>query len=88
MRRDEGAVLPLVQEGAGLLPGPGGGEVAHTVLRYLHGLRDRTERQDDLERQPLVAPHARVVPQQDALGSERMPNPGNHIVAHPLESRR
>ncbi len=88
VRRHERAVLALVEEGAGLLPRPGRGEVTNVVFRDLHRLGNRAERRDDLEGQPLVPPNARVVAEQEALRRERAPDPGHHIVSHPLETGR
>ena len=84
--RGKEAVGPLVEEGAGLLAGPGGREVADPALAHFDLLGHAAVGERDLLRQALPPPHRRIVPQQDPLGREDVHDGGDDVGAQGLEA--
>ena len=85
----EDAILALVEERAGLLPGVRCGEVTHAVLPYLDLARERRRRAARrAAREPFARPHRRIVAGEDPLGAGERRDGIRDLVTERLESGR
>lgn len=80
------AIGTLVQERAGLLAGPGGGEVSDGSFPDLHTFRDASPGELHVLAQRFVPAHRRVVPEEDAVRFQDLTHRGEDVAPHGFEA--